>query len=80
MSIFSIAVMILWALSSGENNNLGREESLGRNRRGLTLDNQSIFRITWNFLLKYRFSTLGILLQSVWSRSSSNPPVIMVLL
>lgn len=34
MSIFSIAVMILWALSSGENNNLGREESLGRNRRG----------------------------------------------
>lgn len=34
MSIFSIAIMILWALSSGENNNLGREESLGRNRRG----------------------------------------------
>ena len=33
MSIFSIAIMILWALSSGENNNLGWEESLGRNRR-----------------------------------------------
>lgn len=33
----------------------------------LTLDNQSIFRITWNFLLKYRFSILGILIQSVWS-------------
>ena len=34
----------------------------------LTLDNQSTFRITWNFLSKYKFSTLGILIQTVWSR------------